>query len=309
LRIYKRNEKMDDFYVYIYLDPRKPGKYKYGSCEFEYEPFYVGKGKNGRWKNINGRTNYFINRTNKIKKYGLKPIIFKLIENLNEKQSFYFETQLICKIGRKDLDRGPLINFTDGGDGSSGKITSEKTKRILSEKKKGRHPSRETRNKMSKIRKGKYSGESHPFYGKHHSEEWKKKQSEKLKGEDNPNYGKHPSEKTRKKQSEKLKGENHPMFGRHHSEETKRKQSEKLKGENHPMFGKHPSEETRKLMSEKHRGENSPNSILTKKDIIKIRIDLREGILTQREIAEKFGVGQPTISHIKNNKIWKHIQI
>jgi hypothetical protein len=28
----------NQFYVYVYLDPRKPGKYKYNNYEFDYEP-------------------------------------------------------------------------------------------------------------------------------------------------------------------------------------------------------------------------------------------------------------------------------
>ena len=39
---------MEEFYVYIYLDPRKPGKYTYEDLCFLYEPFYIGKGKNNR---------------------------------------------------------------------------------------------------------------------------------------------------------------------------------------------------------------------------------------------------------------------
>lgn len=35
---------MKEFYVYIYFDPRKSGKYKYGKYTFGYEPFYVGRG-------------------------------------------------------------------------------------------------------------------------------------------------------------------------------------------------------------------------------------------------------------------------
>ena len=38
---------MDIYYNYVYLDPRKPGRYIYDdiNVSFLYEPYYVGKGK------------------------------------------------------------------------------------------------------------------------------------------------------------------------------------------------------------------------------------------------------------------------
>jgi hypothetical protein len=39
----------NDFYVYVYCDPRKPGDYIYEKYKFLYEPFYVGKGRKRRW--------------------------------------------------------------------------------------------------------------------------------------------------------------------------------------------------------------------------------------------------------------------
>lgn len=57
-------------------------------------------------------------------------------------------------------------------------------------------------------------------------------------GEKNPNYGKHLSEESRRKISEAQKGENNHMYGKHHSEKTKEKLSEANKGEKHPFYGK-----------------------------------------------------------------------
>lgn len=39
---------LKDFYVYVYLDPRKSGEYIYDDLKFNYEPFYVGKGRGDR---------------------------------------------------------------------------------------------------------------------------------------------------------------------------------------------------------------------------------------------------------------------
>jgi hypothetical protein len=124
----------NNFYIYIYLDPRKSGKYKYGNYCFLYEPFYVGKGKGKRYDDVNnGRSNYFKGIINKIKGSGLNSIILKIKEDLNEKNSFKFEEQLINLIGRKDLNKGPLINFTNGGEGISGYRHNYKTKKLMSE--------------------------------------------------------------------------------------------------------------------------------------------------------------------------------
>ena len=39
---------MKNFYVYVYLDPRKTGEFIFDEFKFDFEPFYVGKGKNRR---------------------------------------------------------------------------------------------------------------------------------------------------------------------------------------------------------------------------------------------------------------------
>ena len=83
--------------------------------------------------------------------------------------------------------------------------------------------------------------------GKHPSEESRKKMSEAHKGKPSWMKDKHHTEETRKKMSQATKG-------KHHSEETRKKISDALNGENHPMFGKHHSAETRKKMSEVHKG-------------------------------------------------------
>ena len=56
------------------------------------------------------------------------------------------------------------------------------------------------------FKKGKYTGENNPFYGKKHSEESKRRISEARKGENNPFYGRKHSEESKKKNAEAHKG-------------------------------------------------------------------------------------------------------
>ena len=92
----------EDFYVYVYLDPRYPGEYKYQTCEFNYKPIYVGKGRRNRctehWRNpIRG--DYFHNTLKHLKSIGMEPIIVKQNINLTEHVAYKLECQLTHEIG------------------------------------------------------------------------------------------------------------------------------------------------------------------------------------------------------------------
>ena len=123
----------NDFYVYVLLDPRKPGVYKYGPLKFKHEPFYVGKGKGNRDKshfrpgNIDADSKRYKNtkKTNKIRKIieaGFYPVPVRIKSDVDEVTAFRLEIKAIRLIGRGSS--GPLVNLTDGGEGSSGYICS-----------------------------------------------------------------------------------------------------------------------------------------------------------------------------------------
>jgi len=121
------HNKKNKFYVYVYLDPRKCGEFIYEKYKFNYEPFYVGKGKGYRMnKHISEvkcgvyKKDYKSNKIKQILETGLSPIILKIKKNLSENNSLKIEKNIIKLIGRSDNKLGPLTNATDGGDGISG---------------------------------------------------------------------------------------------------------------------------------------------------------------------------------------------
>jgi hypothetical protein len=105
------------FYVYLHL------------TEDTNEVFYVGKGKGNRAYKLSGRNKFWHSVVNK---HGF---VVKIVEdNLSEDQSVLLERKLISEYGRRDLGQGTLVNLTDGGEGQSGKIYSDKERLVLSEK-------------------------------------------------------------------------------------------------------------------------------------------------------------------------------
>lgn len=87
----------DNFYVYEWYNKNTN------------EVFYVGKGRNQRYKNITQRNNYFKNYYNKY------PCDVRLIKtNLKEEDAFNLEKELIKKYRNNNQCK---CNLTDGGEG------------------------------------------------------------------------------------------------------------------------------------------------------------------------------------------------
>jgi hypothetical protein len=94
----------NDFYTYAFL--REDGT-----------PYYIGKGKGGRAFKVQGRC----------AKVPPRGRILFLKKNLTEEEAFKHERYMIALFGRKDKGTGILLNFTDGGEGTSGRIMTAET--------------------------------------------------------------------------------------------------------------------------------------------------------------------------------------
>lgn len=132
---------LSDFYVYVIYRPNM-------------EPCYVGKGR-GRRMNHHLRFTHNKHLRSIFAQAGGKLPIFKVLDNASEELAFAFERNLIALIGREDQGRGPLVNFTDGGEGCYGHIKTPETRIKLSRSLKGIHRTSEWLENMSKSRKGK----------------------------------------------------------------------------------------------------------------------------------------------------------
>ena len=128
-----KQSSMNNYYTYAYL--REDGT-----------PYYIGKG-------VGKRINEKYNRRAKKPKDKFRIIFLK--QNLTEEEAFKHEIYMIAVFGRKDLGTGILRNLTNGGEGCSGMVCSEKTKRKISESNKGRIMSDENRKKISNFMKEK----------------------------------------------------------------------------------------------------------------------------------------------------------
>lgn len=158
------------YYIYrhVRLDDNQPfyigmGKKieNYNSFKSEYRRAFATR-RNKHWVNIAKQTEYIIE------------ILFESdnLEIIKEK-----EKEFISFYGRSDLNKGSLVNYTDGGEGTHGYKFSEEQLRKLSDSHKGQIPwmagkshSEESKEVMS-IKAKKRTGSKNGFFGKTHTEE------------------------------------------------------------------------------------------------------------------------------------------
>ena len=123
----ENNMPQQQYYLYVHAypsnHPEKPNQI-----------FYVGKGKDkrylNRWREYNPYHQRILNKLFR-NGYKMKSVAYIIKSNLIEETAFHEETKLIRELGREDLNKGSLVNMTDGGDGVSGE--SEKTRKLKSD--------------------------------------------------------------------------------------------------------------------------------------------------------------------------------
>jgi len=99
------------------------------------EVFYIGIGTLKNYKRVNSllnRNSHWLNISNKVGYYS------EIIEhNITWEKACELEKYWISHYGRLDLKKGNLVNLTDGGEGTFGKLHSVETRKKQSEAKIG----------------------------------------------------------------------------------------------------------------------------------------------------------------------------
>jgi group I intron endonuclease len=158
-------------------------------------------------------------------KYGwgnFEHIVF--VECLSKSDACHIEKLLIAMYKSNNSMYG--YNLSSGGEsGSAGIVMSDEQKRKISKARKKCWEDEQYR--LNQIESHKWqTGENHPFYGKHHTEETRMQLSQKAKerfsdSTNHPFYGKHI-----------FVGDDNPFYGKTHSEESRQKISEANNGKN-----------------------------------------------------------------------------
>jgi group I intron endonuclease len=247
---------------------------------------YIGKAKNlqKRWaKHIEVASckriveKFFIHKA--IAKYGVENFTFSMLQSFdNENDCFIAEIYWIKYFQSKIKNYG--YNLTDGGEGCSGRIVSEKTRQKMRDKATGRKHTPETKEKLRAINIGKMPSNI-----------------EQLKI---MNIGKTLSNHHKQKISEARKG---IVFTEQHKHNISKALTGLFIGDKGHFFGKKHTEEVKEMS----RGENNKQSKLTSNQIIEIRNKYSSKKYTYQQLADAYGVSREQIGRIVRHVDWKNL--
>lgn len=186
------------FYVYVIMDPKQPGSWKYLDHIFLFKPLYVGKGKGRRihahYNKFNSANIIKDNTLRKRKEEGFTKCYDFVFLTCSEEEALAYETSLILTIGRLSNKTGILTNLLEKSGAGA-----------------GRSPSKETREKLRAWN----LSDANPLRGVPRTPEVKEKIGNTLRG-------RIVSQETRDKLSEVNSGINSSWWGKFHTEETKK---------------------------------------------------------------------------------------
>jgi hypothetical protein len=149
--------------------------------------FYIGIGTKYRPNKKTNRNKHWNNIVNKVN-YQVEI----LYNNLSWEDAVDLEVFLIELYGRKDLNKGNLVNLTNGGEGTVGRKLSKQQCEDIKNRMKGHFVTKETRLKISISNKGKNKG-------KKINEETRLKMSKSQKGKIISNFSRLKMSKSKSK--------------------------------------------------------------------------------------------------------------
>ena len=171
---------------------------------------YIGKGVNDRCYDFRNRSEFW---KRNFCKYG-DPTVDVVLDRLSEEQAFELEEFLIVECIDSGYELGErLINFTTGGEGTSGYSHTEDTKKIISETSKKRWSDPTYRdNAVAKLKQYNAKEEAKERKSKESKSRWEDPLYVELMKQVRINTWKNPDHK--EKMSNRMKGANNPSARR-----------------------------------------------------------------------------------------------
>ncbi len=245
------------------------------------EIFYVGIGEPTRPYENESRNPHWHHIVDKV---GYEILIIK--ENVTWDEACEWEKSEIKKIGRRDLGLGPLVNMTDGGEGTQGVIITDERRNNISNSTKKAMDNPEVKQKMKDA--------------KVNFTPWNKGVTGIFVGEGNPNFGNKWSDGQKENLSKKLK----KVWETGFSDEHLNKLKEKRKGRK-PSLGMVHSDEQKKLWSEKRKGDKYLNNGTYTKRVKSFEVEsyLNDGWVFGKLQKTSTETKQKLSNHSKN-RIW-----